>query len=52
MANCTKCGGYLILNSLKSNDDRYDCLLLTCNSCGIIVDKQFMKRSKDDSNED
>ena len=50
MANCTKCGGTLILNAIKSNDDRYDCLLLTCNSCGIIVDKQFMKRSKDDSN--
>ena len=50
MANCTKCGGTLILNAIKSNDDRYDCLLLTCNNCSIIVDKQFMKRSKDDSN--
>ena len=51
MANCTKCGGTLILNAIQSNDDRYDCLVLTCNSCGIIVDKHFMKRSKDETGE-
>ena len=49
MANCTKCGGSLILNSLASQDEKYDCLLLTCNSCGVIVDKQFMKRNNDGS---
>jgi len=52
MTSCTKCGGSLVLDTIRSSDDAYDCLILNCNSCGIIVDKQFMKRSKDETGQD
>ena len=51
MTSCTKCGGSLVLDTIRSSDDAYDCLILNCNNCGVIVDKQFMKRSKDETRE-
>jgi RNase P subunit RPR2 len=52
MTSCTKCGGALVLDTIRSSDDAYDCLILNCSGCGIIVDKQFMKRSKDETGQD
>ncbi len=52
MTSCTKCGGALVLDTIRSSDDAYDCLILNCNGCGIIVDKQFMKRSKNEAGQD
>ena len=52
MSSCTKCGGPLVLDVIRSSDDAYDCLILNCSGCGIIVDKQFMKRSKNETGQD
>ncbi len=51
MGSCTKCGGAFKLDVITSSDNAYDCLMLNCSKCGIIVDKQFMKRSKDEIRE-
>ena len=51
MCSCTKCGGAFKLDVITSSDNAYDCLMLNCSKCGIIVDKQFMKRSKDEIRE-
>ena len=46
--NCIKCGGTIIAETIDAGS--YDCCILRCLDCGTIVDKTWMKKSKEEVN--
>ena len=45
---CIKCGGTIIAETIDAGS--YDCCILRCLDCGTIVDKTWMKKSKEEVN--
>jgi|TARA_R110002020_G_scaffold128543_3_gene288106 hypothetical protein len=45
--NCKKCGGGLIAETMDAGS--YDCCILSCRECGVLIDKTWNKKSKQES---
>jgi len=46
--NCIKCRGTIGAETIDAGS--YDCCILSCLACGTIVDKTWMKKSKEEVN--